>query len=195
MWFYVKKAAFPFVYLFFMAITAFGILCIENLLWLKITLGILNLALYVFIVASVFYKEGQEAVKVRNANDLERREMVRTGTERPLKLKEEYKPWKGYFIGVIECVPLLALLLVHTIILAAGGDLKTFGVIAMFIYFVTCVFFGFSGQQLTMSSYYCSLVAIPVLVLTSGIFYQLGARKIILQQKRIRDRQRQIYGE
>lgn len=196
MWFYIKIAVFPFVYLFFMAVTAFGILCIkESLLWLKILLSILNLGLYCFIVAGVFYKEGQEAVKIRHANDLERREMVRTGTVRPLKLKEEYKPWKGYFIGFIACIPLIFCLLVHSIIMLAGGTTRTFGVIGGSIYFVVFVFFSLSGKTLAMADYFYALAAVPLLILLSGVFYNLGARKIIIQQRRIREKQAQIYGK
>lgn len=195
MGFYIKKAVFPFVYLFFMAITAFGILCIENLLWLKIILSILNIGLYGFIVASVFFKEGEESIKVQRANDLERREMVKTGIVRPLKLKEEYKPWKGCFMGFLVCVPLLVLLLIHSIIFIAGGETRAFGIIGGFIYFVVFSFFNLGGTQLTMASYYWSLVSVPFISCLSGISYNLGARKIMLQLKRISDKQKQIYGK
>lgn len=196
MGFYIKKAVFPFVYLFFMAITAFGILCIkESLLWLKIILAVLNLGLYCFIVAGVFYKEGQEAVKIQHANDLERREMIRTGTVRPLKLKEEYKPWKGYFIGFIACVPLILCMLVHSIIMLAGGTSRAFGVAGGFIYFVVFVFFNFSGKTLGMADYFYALAAVPLIILLAGVFYNLGARKIKLQQKRINEQRAQIYGK
>lgn len=195
MGFYIKKAVFPFVYLFFMAVTAFGILCIENLLWLKIILSILNIGLYGFIVASVFFKEGEESIKVQRANDLERREMVKTGIVRPLKLKEEYKPWKGYFMGFLVCVPLLVLLLIHSIIFIAGGETRAFGIIGGFIYFVVFSFFNLGGTQLTMVSYYWALVSVPFISCLSGISYNLGARKIMLQLKRIGDKQKQIYGK
>lgn len=195
MGFYIKKALFPFVYLFFMAITAFGILCIKNLLWLKILLSVLNLGLYAFIVFSVLFKEGEESVKAQRDNDVERREMVRTGVVRPLKLKEEYKPWKGFFIGFLVCVPLLALMLVHTIIYLAGGTSTVCGAIGGLVYFVFFVFFNFGSEVLSMSAYYGSLVAVPAMIALCGVAYCLGAKKVQLQLKRISDRQRQIYGE
>ena len=105
--YYFKQGIFPFIYQIFMAMIAFGILMIEELIWLKILLAALNIALYLFIVAAVAYKEGQEALKVQMANDLERREIIRTGEDRPLKLHEEYKPWKGFFFGFIACVPVV----------------------------------------------------------------------------------------
>ena len=43
--------------------------------------------------------------------------------------------------------------------------------------------------------YYWSLLAIPVIVLATGISYILGGKKIELQQQRIREKQRRIYGE
>ena len=74
MWYYVKQALLPFIYLFFNAITAFGIICIQgaDLTWLRILLLILNIGLYCVIVCAASYKDGQEALKVRIANDLER---------------------------------------------------------------------------------------------------------------------------
>jgi hypothetical protein len=94
-WYYIKQAMIPAVYLIFMAMTAMGIAMITdaNLVWLKAVLAVLNLALYGFIVAATSYKDGQTALKVRIANDLERMQIVKTGEDRPLKLREEYKAW------------------------------------------------------------------------------------------------------
>ena len=194
MWFYIKKAFIPFIYLIFMAIIAVAILCIKNLTWLKIILLILNLALYGFIVGMIMFREGEDAVKVRHANDLERREMIRTGTVRPLKLKEEYKPYKGFIFGGIVLIPMILCLLIHTIILLCGGELKTFGAISSIIYFAFYAFFGLGEGSATMTTYYGSLVSVPVILALCGIAYIMGAKKIIYQQNKIEEQQRQIYG-
>lgn len=201
MWYYVKQGLLPFIYLFFTAITAFGILCIEGLVWLKVVLLLLNIGLYVFIVSAASFKDGQEALKVRIANDLERMQIVRTGESLPLKLKEEYKPWKGFFHGFIACIPLVVLLIVHTIVMLTGGG-NGAGAIAGFIYMMV---FAFSRVNINTGAtaatpinptiYYWSLLAIPVIVLATGIAYILGGKKIELQQQRIREKQRSIYGE
>ena len=201
MWYYVKQGLLPFIYLFFTAITAFGILCIEGLVWLKVLLLLLNIGLYVFIVSAASFKDGQEALKVRIANDLERMQIVRTGESLPLKLKEEYKPWKGFFHGFIACIPLVVLLIIHTVVILTGGG-NGAGAIAGFIYMMV---FAFSRVNINTGAtaatpinptiYYWSLLAIPVIVLATGISYILGGKKIELQQQRIREKQRRIYGE
>ena len=194
-----------FIYLFFTAITAFGILCIgSDLLWLKIILNALNVALYVVIIAASSFKDGQDALKVRIANDLEREQIVKTGAALPLKLKEEYKPWKGFVVGSIACVPLVVLLIIHTLLITLGRDhLIGAGAIAGFIYLMIFAFARINvpaaAEGVTVvvnpTMYYWSLFAIPVIVLSVAVPYILGAKKIELQQERIKEKQRQIYGE
>ena len=200
--YYFKQGIFPFIYQIFMAMIAFGILMIEELIWLKILLAALNIALYLFIVAAVAYKEGQEALKVQMANDLERREIIRTGEDRPLKLHEEYKPWKGFFFGFIACVPVVALLLLHTIVYLATGSYMRFGAIAGIIGLMFFIFFRLNVSSaatetasVSWYTYYGTLVALPILMLTMGIAYIMGAKKIMRQQEMIRAKQRSIYGD
>ena len=199
--YYFKQSVFPFIYIIFMAFIAIGIQTINGLLWLKICLAVLNLGLYGVVVCSVAFKEGQESVKVQMANDLERREIIRTGEDRPLKLREEYKPYKGFLFGFFACVPLILLLLAHTIIHFAGGTYVGLGAIAALIYNMFFIFFNFGtgaeGEAAVVPwyLYYGALVAIPVLMLMTGISYILGAKKIMRQQEMIREKQRQIYGE
>lgn len=198
-WYNVKAAVVPFVYLIFMAMTAMGIVLIDDsLLILKITLTILNIALYAFIIAITSYKDGQTALKTRLANDLERVQIIKTGEDCPLKLVEEYKPWKGFLPGLVACIPCVILLIVHTILfLTMGTDYMGAGATAGFIYMMF-----FSIVRLLQSAgspspylYYFCLICIAVLPVCTGIPYILGAKKIEKQQERIRERQRQIYGD
>lgn len=206
MWYYIKQSLMGFIYLFFTAITAFGIMCISSdMVWLKALLCVLNVGLYVVIIAATSFKDGQDALKVRIANDLEREQIIRTGAALPLKLKEEYKPWKGFLFGGIACVPLIVLLIIHTLLFTLAGDNYIgAGAIAGFIYLMIFAFArlnvptaseGAVVAAINPTVYYWSLLAIPVIVLTVGVPYVLGARKIELQQARIREKQRQIYGE
>ena len=203
--YYIKQGVFPFVYMIFMAMTAFGILMINDLVWLKILLALLNIGLYAVVVAAMSYKEGQEAMKVQYANDLERKEIIRTGEDRPLKIHEEYKAWKGFLFGFITCVPLLILLIIHTIIHLAGSDYVGLGAIAGLVYFMFFIFFrlnvpttaaeGETVVAISWYTYYGALIALPVVMLITGISYILGARKIRRQHEIIEQKQRSIYGE
>ena len=94
--YYLKQGVFPFIYMLFMAMIAFGIMAINGLVWLKVLLAVLNVGFYAVIVAAMSYKDGQEAMKALYSNDLERREIIRTGEDRPLKIHEEYKAWKVF---------------------------------------------------------------------------------------------------
>ena len=199
--FYIKQGLFPFIYMLFMAMIAFGILAISGLLWLKILLAVLNVGLYAVVVAAAAYKDGQDAIKVQIANDLERREIIRTGEDRPLKIHEEYKPWKGFMFGFVACVPLLVLLILHTIVYLATGSYMGLGAIAGIIYLMFFLFFRLDagsaaeGAGIAWYTYYGALVALPVVMLITGIAYILGAKKIQRQQEMIREKQRRIYGE
>ena len=86
----------------------------------------------------------------------------------------------------------------------AGDKYIGAGAIAGFIYLMIFAFArlnvptaseGAVVAAINPTVYYWSLLAIPVIVLTVGVPYVLGARKIELQQARIREKQRQIYGE
>ena len=203
--YYLKQGVFPFIYMLFMAMIALGILMIDGLVWLKALLAVLNVGLYAVIISSVSYKEGQKAMKALYANDLERREIIRTGEDRPLKIHEEYKAWKGFIFGFISCVPLLILLIVHTIIHFAGSDYMGLGAIVGIIYLMFFVFFrlniptslaeGDSGYTVSWYTYYGALIALPVIMLITGISYILGARKIRRQHEMIEENKRSIYGD
>lgn len=203
--YYIKRAGLPFLYLLFMIMPALGILAIgDSLLWLKIVLGTLAVALYCVVVAMACYKEGQDAVKVRAANDLERMVIVRTGENRPLKIHEEYKPHKGFIMGLFTVIPLLFLAALHTLLYLTAGY-NGVGAIAVLLYLVFFEFFMMDavvgdGATETVSGMpwyaaYGALIAVPIIILVSGISYILGARKILRQQEMIKAKQREIYGE
>jgi len=206
MWYYIKQSIMPLLYLLFSAIIAISILCLGNdLMWLKYVLLVLNVGLYVFIIGSISYKDGQTALKTRIANDLEREQIIKTGEMRPLKLKEEYKVWKGFVFGAIACAPLIILLIIHTILtLTVGAESNGAGVIASFIYMMMFAFSrahvapvaeGSAPVVIDPNMYYWALLALPVIILTVGIGYMLGAMSIERQQRMIREKQRRIYGE
>ena len=197
MWYYIKQAIVPFFYLIFGTIIALGILVIDDkLVWLKAVLLALNLALYLFIVGAASFKDGETALKIRVANDLERWNIIRTGEDRPLKIKEEFKIWKGFVPGLITCVPLVILVLVHAIIHLAGGESMAAAGISNILYMT---FSGFahvnSKAEVANWAIYLNLVALVVIPLTTGFAYYLGGRKIELQQEMIEEKKRQIYGD
>lgn len=185
MLYYLKKGFFSFLYLFFMMTISISINLIENLVWLKIILHLINAGLYFFIVGAVSYKDGQEALKIRISNDSLRREIIRTGEDKPLKLKEEYKPFKGAIIGTCVCIPLFLFLLIHLILILAGSETKTFGALASYIYSVTFAFFRMTGEEISMGEYFYSLIFAGVLIPLYSVCYILGGKKAERRQEEI----------
>lgn len=196
--YYIKQAFIPFIYLVFMAMTAIGILMIgDNLLWLKILLSILNIGLYIYIVGTISYKEGQESIKVRHANDLQRKEIIRTGEDLPIKIHEEYKWWKGLVFGFIVAIPLIILMILHTVFGLTKGY-NGLGIISYILYLVICDFLCLKQGAIyntTFGGYYLSLIFVPFIIAVIGLSYYLGARKAMLQEKSINESQRRIYGD
>ena len=112
--------------------------------------------------------------------------------------------------GLISCAPLIILLAVHTIVYFATGSYIGVGAIAGVIYLMFFVFFRLDAStaaggaaeesaattvSLPWYAYYGTLIALPIVMTMTGVFYILGARKIKLQQKMIKEKQRQIYGD
>ena len=197
--YYLKQSVFLILYNIFMTIIARAILCIQgdDLAWLKILLCVLNIALYLFIVFMTMYAEGGEALKVRHANDLNRREIIRTGEDLPLKLNEEYKPWKGFLIGFLIGSPIIICLIIHTILcLASGGTLIGAGVVSSILYmaFFAPVTVLLNVSVLAWGHYYIVLYTIPVIMAVAGLSYLFGGKKIQAQYDKIEQKQREIYG-
>ncbi len=192
--YFFKRAILPWVYLIFMTVLTLSVHAIDSVI-LKFILVSATLLLYVFIVGAISYKDGQEALKVRLANDIERKTIIETGEDRPLN-REEYKPYKGFLIGVIVSIPLIILLLLHTLsIPSAQGATTVFGTITNVLYSIIFNFFRITGAKLTVYTTYYTLLYVPVICLSTGIPYILGAKQIENQQKHIKEIHQQIYGE
>ena len=117
--YYLKKAFFVLVYVVLTSFISAAILLIEGQVALKIILLIANLAMFIYITFGIAYQDGQKALKVRIANDKEREYIVNTGEDRKIKVSEEYKWYKGLVIGFLTCVPLMVILIIHSIVLVA----------------------------------------------------------------------------
>ena len=195
MLYYVKRAFFPFLYLFFMFIIGLGIMSISGLTWLKYILAVLNAGIYFLVAGAAAYKDGQDALKVRVANDTMRREIIRTGEDKPLKLHEEYKWYKGGLIALTACIPMFALLLVQGIFNVAGVENATCGLIATFIYYVEFIFFRIAELSISNWGYFLLLLFPAVFVPIDGVCYYLGAKKLERQQQMIQDGIKKAYGK
>lgn len=195
MGYYFKRATLPWVYLVFMLVLSLSVHAISNVI-LKYVLMTATLLLYVSILAIISYKDGQEALKVRISNDIERKTIIETGEDRPLNLKTEYKTYKGFLIGLVVCIPLFVLLILHTAFISTVESGTTFfGTVTNVLYSIVFNLFRASNSELTVYTTYYTLLYVPIVCLSMGLAYVFGAKQVEKQQKHIKDIHNQIYGE
>jgi hypothetical protein len=100
--------------------------------------------------------------------------------------------------GIVACLPCLLLLILHTILIfLVGPTYNGAGAAAGFVYMIFFIFVRLGVDVAAPSAYlyYFTLVSFAVIPLMTGIPYILGARKIEIQQQKIKEKQRQIYGD
>ena len=195
--YYIKCSLFAFAYLIAMDIGALLFSYIGSVA-LRAALSIVWVLFYCFIVGVIYFKEGATSLDVRHANDLERKHMVESGEIVELDTAPEYKPYKGFMIGIYACIPLILIMLIHLILgLATGGTANGAGIVASIVYFTFFMPYGAfrSGVKLfTFGEYFIILYTVVFLAVVIGVAYNLGARKAQKKYDLIERKQNEIYG-
>lgn len=202
--YFVKQTFVPFMYLGMFALIDFAILCIGDkpgLIALKVCLCAACLVFYVVLLSIVSYRDGQTAYKTLLSNDINRRQIIETGREYPVKVAEEYKAYKGFVSGLFVCVPLLICTIIHMCTSGfsnasvESSSTNSAGVVMSFLYMVVFAFARVKNSMaITPNMFYICLAALPIIILTMGILYILGAKKIIRQQEMIKKQQNYLHG-
>lgn len=200
--YYVKCSLFAFAYLIAMDIGAFLFAYIQ-IVALRAALSIFWALFYCFIVGVMFFKEGETALDFRHANDLERRHMVESGVPVELDVAPEYKPYKGFVIGLYACIPMLFGLLIHSVLgIATGGTANGAGIVTSAVYFTFYMIYGSlvtknaEGvvESMGFGEYYLILIGLVIMCVAIGVAYILGAKKAQMKYDLIERKQREIYG-
>ena len=182
--YYMKETWVLYVYTILAAID-------EKLLWLQLILFTLNIGLYGLVAFMLVFKTGEEAAKLRHANDIKRRVIMETGDYYDFNRQGEYGPYKGAVIGLFAAAPLLLMLLVQVILDIAGSDSAAVSGVIGFTY---GAFFLPVRVISETASVYWSLYAVVVIVALAHIAYQCGARKVRKQEEKIKKTNAMIYG-
>lgn len=194
MWYYAKHSLFLFIYMLTTILTATGISLIEAE-WVQSLLAVLNIGLYLFLTAIYMYKEGGEAAKKLHANDIDRENIVKTGNYIKINKIPEFRVWKGSFMSFITFIPMIVLFVVHTILGLTTGS-NTAGTIANVVYMTFYMPYApFLGTVMRFELYYILLYAIPLITISIGVAYNIGARKILRQYKKVQETQKMLYGD
>ena len=194
----LKNSVFGFVYLLVMDFVAILIYYVDNRT-LQIILSFVAVAFYCFVVGYLTEKEGETALDVLHNNDMERRHVIKTGILVDINTAAEYKPYKGFCMGLLICSPLLLLLLIHLILgLASGGTINGAGTAASLGYFLFYAVYGSItslDKVLTFGEYFILLYAPAVTSITMGVAYIIGANKSRKKYLKIEIKHREIYGD
>lgn len=196
--YYAKKSGFAIIYLLLTLVTGLtGLAFSNNMLILKIILGVMNFALYGYFVFYYNYKTGEEAMSIRFSNDINRMEIVKTGKDIELRTIEEFKWWKGFLIGFFSSLPLILLWIIHFLsVLITGNDTTIAGGVAMFLYILVIYFFNIKNEGLaTTGSFYLTGLYFPLVLLLSGVGYLVGGKKAKLRQQGFDELNKEIYGD
>ncbi len=202
MWSYVKNILLGFIYLFLADMVGLVVTFLDSVA-AEFALCLISAGFFCFVMWFNLYKEGEAAMNTRYSNDLEREYMVRTGFVRPLKTHEEYKPWKGFVMGLIVCAPLIVCMIIHLILgLAVGTEYNGGGVVAGLLYVcfyqlfaVFAVNVGGVVKALPWGGYFALLYVVPVILVVMGASYILGGKKAEKQRELIKERHKEIHGE
>ncbi len=185
----------PLVYLLCFAFSMVAIASIDGFNALvKSLIGVLFLLLYIVLVSAVMIKEGQDAYGVLLSNNSQRRYMIETGKVVDFNTAKEYKAWKGFVVGLMCCIPLVVMLLLHTISFPRG-DTSRVSIICEMMY---AVFYsiGRTYQHTNERGFYIgAIVIIFSLSIMNGVPYMIGARHRRLQQKKIKRINEELHGE
>lgn len=194
MWAFFKQIIFLFVYLFFMGIISYAIDQI-GIVALEAVLHALCMLVYGFITVTSSYREGKDAAKLLNSNDMQRRHMIETGEPIAIKTGGEYRAWKGYFMGFAICIPLIICEIVHAILISTTGSAGAGGVMSIMYMMFFAIYGAFLPQPIAPTSYFYLLYALPVMMVICGVPYFFGAKKVQAQYDSIKEKQRILYGE
>ena len=191
--YFIKQAVLPIIYTVLMAVTAIGVMCLnENVTWLKVIFLFVNLGLYAYVVGTMAFKDGQDAFNTREANDAERRIIVETGEDRVLKEDEEYKPWKGFVVGLTTCAPLIILFLLQIILDIFGAGTNIPEILATYIYMMISSLVHLAGFK---SIAWIFIFSVLFICSCTGIPYIFGAIKVERQKRLIQEKHHKIYGQ
>lgn len=194
----IKNSVFGLVYLFVMDFVAILIYYIDNQA-LQIVLAFAAVAFYCFVLGYLTSKEGETAFDVLHNNDMQRRFMVKTGELVDIDASAEYKPYKGFIMGLLICAPMVLLLIIHLILgLLSGGTLNGAGAATTLGYFLFYAVYGSIvslEKVLTFGEYFILLYALVVTSVTTGVSYIIGAKKSQKKYDKIEQKRREIYGD
>ncbi len=181
---YLRRAVTPFAIKMMFGMTMFVLLLIENT-ELRMILMFVLLVCDELLSFVLFRAIGEHAYKMKQAGLLgkENKPIGSAGALGVYRPSKEYRPYKGFVIAVVSCIPAIALMLATGL----GGNLIA-RMALMLIYgwaYAPVVSFYMIGalgsasevQMIPVSSVWFSFIIIGVYCILSAVAYILGGQK------------------
>ena len=155
-------------------------------------LSALNVFMYFVVVRNSYVKTGEEAMRQRNANDMDRRLMLETRVYKEIDKVREYRPIKVWYFIIPIIAPLVILTVVSLFILIFGGNPAGVDTAIKLIYaFVFSFFFGIS----TKASVYFALFALIFTIAPVLWGYYTGVNKVKAEQAQVERLKKKVDGD
>ena len=184
----------PLIFFIFFIIIAMGVQALNAGDLIRIILGVLVFIMLIFCLGGIMIKEGQDAIKTLLANDIQRREIIRTGKDVEINVSKEYRPWKGFIVGLIFCIPLVIFIVLFGVNGVQEGALN-FGKLAEVVYSPFYVLVGDFTKTTSLDVYIGAIFVLVCLPLMLGIPYILGAHIRKNQTRIAEEMHKNIHGD
>ncbi len=190
----LKLIIIPVVYVISFAFLTVGIASIDGFSPIvKSIISIILFAVFALVISAVMIKEGHEAYSILLTNNIQRRRIVETGKVVEFDASNEYRPYKGFLAGLICCIPLVIMVILHLIV-APIGAVSRVSIICEMAYGLFFSIFRTYMVADALGFFLISAGIIVVFPLVTGIPYMIGARKRSLQQDNIRRLNDELHG-
>ena len=155
-------------------------------------LSALNIFMYVVVVRNSYVKTGEDAMRQRNANDMDRRLMLETRVYKEIDKVREYRPIKVWFFVIPLIAPLVILTIISLFILMFGGNPAGVDLAIKVIYgFVYAFFYGISKS----TSVYFALLALIFVVGPVFLGYYTGVNRVRAEYAQVERLKKKVDGE
>jgi hypothetical protein len=190
----LKLIIIPIVYVISFAFLTVGMASIDGFAPIvKSIISIILFIVFAVVIAAVMIKEGQEAYGILLTNNAQRRRIVETGKVVDFDASSEYRPYKGFLAGLICCVPLVIMVIMHLIV-APAGEVSRISIICEMAYGLFFSIFRTYMDTNALGFFLISAGIIVVFPLVTGIPYMVGAARRKLQQDNIRKLNDELHG-
>lgn len=173
-WECLQKALLPALMYMFMStlLLASQLISADNLVWLKISLGIVCILIGAAFNAHLCFTFGKTHYDAYVAGQAHKNDaLFGIETGKVIRTELEYRPWKGFYIGFLVGVPVIIL----GAVAAAPGAMASGWAAIVLILFAGWAIMPVSWFGATGASFAYSIFMIILPVAVSGAFYIVGA--------------------